>query len=198
VQVPLAVLDVTSQLRLKASGMTKLNSTQALFDHFDALGLSHKTLEHRAVFTVEEGADIKATMPGGHTKNLFLKDKDGALFLVCALGTTPIRLNQLHKTLDCARLSFGSEALMGEVLGVTPGSVTLFALINDPAARVTLVLDSQLLAQDLVNFHPLRNTATTAMPTQDVLKFVKNWGGRVFSCDFMGEVPVARRLNLAG
>jgi Ala-tRNA(Pro) deacylase len=177
--------------------MTKLMNRQQLFDHFDALGLAHSTLDHRPVFTVEDGADIKAALPGGHTKNLFLKDKDGALFLVCALGLTTVRLNHLHKTLGCARLSFGSEALMLEVLGVTPGSVTLFALVHDAQKRVTLVLDEALLAADPVNFHPLLNNATTAMSQSHMRAFVAHWGGPVWRCDFCGEHPTARRLNLA-
>jgi Ala-tRNA(Pro) deacylase len=177
--------------------MTLPATRSQLFAHFDALGLVHSTLDHRPVFTVEEGADIKAALPGGHTKNLFLKDKDGALFLVCALGSTQVRLNQLHKTLGCARLSFGAEELMHKVLGVTPGSVTLFALINDKDKHITLVLDDALLACDPVNFHPLLNNATTAMSQGDLRKFIANWGGSVFSCDFCGELPLARRLMLA-
>jgi Ala-tRNA(Pro) deacylase len=177
--------------------MTRPATRTQLFAHFDALGLTYSTLDHRPVFTVEEGVDIKAALPGGHTKNLFLKDKDGALFLVCALGSTQVRLNQLHKTLGCARLSFGAEELMHEVLGVTPGSVTLFALINDKAKRITLVLDDALLASDPVNFHPLLNNATTAMSQSDLQKFIANWGGTVFGCDFCGELPLARRLTLA-
>lgn len=176
--------------------ITPATRTQ-LFAKFDSLGLTHTTLDHRPIFTFEEGTDIKAAMPGGHTKNLFLKDKDGAIFLVCALGSTKVALNQLHRTLGCARLSFGAQSLMYEALGVTPGSVTLFALINDVANRVTLVIDDALLGCDPVNFHPLLNNATTAMSPTDLLKFVANWGGRVFGCDFSGQVPMARRLMLA-
>lgn len=163
-----------------------------LFALFDRLGISHHTLDHRPVFTVDEGADIKAALPGGHTKNLFLKDKDGAFFLVCALGQTQVRLNQLHKTLDCARLSFGSETHLLELLGVTPGSVTLFALINDPGRKVTLVLDEALLAAELINFHPLKNDATTAVCQMDLALFIRHWGGRVYRCDFSGEAPQAQ------
>lgn len=163
-----------------------------LFARLDALGIAHTTLEHRPVFTVEEGADIKAQMPGGHSKNLFLKDRDGALFLVCALGETRVALNQLHKTLGCARLSFGPPELMTEVLGVAPGSVTVFGLINDPGHRVTLVLDAALLAADPVNFHPLRNSATTTIGQAGLRAFVTGWGGRVFAADFGGEMPQAR------
>jgi Ala-tRNA(Pro) deacylase len=168
-----------------------------LFAHFDALGLAHNTFEHRPVFTVEEGANIKTAMPGGHTKNLFLKDKDGAFFLICALGASVVRLNQLHKTLGCARLSFGSPEDMLRLLGVTPGSVTIFGLINDSARCVTLVLDDALLAADPVNFHPLLNNATTALSQDDLRVFVSDWGGVTFACDFRGEYPHARLLSLA-
>jgi Ala-tRNA(Pro) deacylase len=168
-----------------------------LFALFDQLGLAYATTLHRPVFTVEEGLDIKASLPGGHTKNLFLKDKAGAFFLVCALGDTTVRLNQLHKTLGCARLSFGSEAHLLERLGVTPGSVTVFALINDPQRQVTLVLDKALLAAEPINFHPLKNDATTAMGQSDLAKFLQHWGGTVFVCDFSGSEPIAQPLTLA-
>ncbi|GIU68020.1 prolyl-tRNA synthetase associated domain-containing protein [Candidatus Phycosocius spiralis] len=161
-----------------------------LFNLFDRLGVSHSTLEHRRVFTVEEGADIKAALPGGHTKNLFLKDKNGACFLVCALGQTRIQLNHLHKAIGCTRLSFGSETYLFERLGVRPGSVTLFALINDPTHKVTLVLDKALLEADPINFHPLSNDATTSISQYDLSKFITYWGGRVLLGDFDGEAPI--------
>ena len=145
----------------------------ALFAKFDALDIAHKTHEHPPVFTVEESANIKAGLPGGHTKNLFLKDKSGALFLVCALADTQIPVNKLHKVLGCKRLSFGKPDLLLDYLGVTPGSVTVFSVINDPDAKVRLVLDKALLAHDIVNFHPLKNDATTAISSNDLLKFVK-------------------------
>jgi Ala-tRNA(Pro) deacylase len=170
---------------------TCIPATRAdLFDLFERLGIAHTTLEHRPVFTVEEGADIKAAMPGGHTKNLFLKDKNGAFFLVCALGQTQIQLNHLHKAIGCARLSFGSEAYLFERLGVRPGSVTLFALINDRAHQVTLVLDKALLEAEPINFHPLSNDATTSMNQADLAKFITHWGGRVMMCDFSGDAPI--------
>ncbi|MEN9873374.1 MAG: hypothetical protein RL186_271 [Pseudomonadota bacterium] len=164
--------------------MAHLTAPKQLYAHLDALGIAHKTLTHRAVFTVEEGADIKAQLPGGHTKNLFLKDKAGAYFLICALGQTQIALNQLHKILGCARLSFASADAMGEILGVTPGSVTLFALANDTARQVTLILDQALLDAEPVHFHPLTNTATTTISQGDMRRFVAAWGGVVRACDF--------------
>lgn len=147
-----------------------------LFARFDALGIKHTTTRHRPVFTVEEGADLKAQMPGGHSKNLFLKDKKGALFLLCALGDTVIDLNAVSKLLGAGRFSFGSAERLKAHLGVEPGSVTIFALINDPERRVTLVLDEALLAHDPVNFHPLKNDATTAISPADLLKFIAALG----------------------
>jgi Ala-tRNA(Pro) deacylase len=138
--------------------------------------VAHTTLDHRPVFTVEEGADIKAAMPGGHTKNLFLKDRRGSLWLICALGETPIDLNALAKALGAQRFSFGSPDLMVEALGVHPGSVTVFALMNDHLNRVSLVLDEALLAADPLNFHPLTNDATTAISAAGLKMFLAETG----------------------
>ena len=144
-----------------------------LFALLDAHGVEHRTLEHPAVFRVEEGLEIKAQLPGGHTKNLFLKDAKGQIWLVCALGETRVDLKRLPDAIGAARLSFGSPELMKEVLGVTPGSVTIFALINDADRRVKLVLDAALLAPEPVNFHPLTNTATTAVSQAGLKAFLK-------------------------
>lgn len=147
-----------------------------LFARFDALGIAHVTHRHRPVFTVEEGVDLKAAMPGGHTKNLFLKDKKGAIYLICAISSTAIDLVAVSKLIGSGRFSFGSAERLMEYLGVEPGSVTLFALINDPDRKVTLVLDEALFDLDPVNFHPLKNDATTAISPADVLKFVRSLG----------------------
>ena len=155
-----------------------------LFAHLDGLGIRHTTLEHPPVFTVDEGAEIKKSLPGGHTKNLFLKDKKGALFLICALGETKIPVNHVHKVLGCKRLSFGKPDLLLEVLGVPAGSVCLFALLNDRDRRVTLVLDKALYDHKLVNFHPLANTATTTIATCDMDVFAKSTGHEPIVIDF--------------
>ena len=147
-----------------------------LFARFDALGIGYTTTKHRPVFTVEEGADLKAAMPGGHSKNLFLKDKKGALFLLSALGDTQIDLNAVSKLIGAGRFSFGNAELLMQHLGVTPGSVTLFALINDPERKVRLILDEGLFGHDVVNFHPLSNDATTAVSPADMLKFARDTG----------------------
>ncbi len=155
-----------------------------LFAYLDAQNIAHATTEHAAVFTVEEGQAIKADLPGGHTKNLFLKSKDGTLFLVCALGDTKISINHLHKKLGCKRLSFGKPELLEETLGMKPGSVCLFALLNDQENRVQLILDKAIFSYDLVNFHPLENTATTAIATADMEVFARSTGHEPIIIDF--------------
>ena len=161
---------------------------QELFAYLDALGVRHATRAHRPVFTVENGADLKAAMPGGHSKNLFLKDKKGALYLLCALAETAIDLNAVSKLIAAARFSFGSAELLMEHLGVEPGSVTLFALLNDPERRVTLLLDEALLAHDPVNFHPLRNDATTAISPDGMMTFIRS----------LGREPIRLAFDAAG
>jgi Ala-tRNA(Pro) deacylase len=135
----------------------------SLLDWFAANDIAHTTHDHAAVFRVEEGLELKAALPGAHTKNLFLKDKKGRLWLISARQDTVIDLKQAHKTIGADRLSFGNEGLMWETLGVRPGSVTALGLINDADRRVTFILDKALWDADIVNFHPLTNTATTAL-----------------------------------
>ncbi len=155
-----------------------------LFALFDRLGIAHETMEHAPVFRVEEGQEIKAALPGAHTKNLFLKDAKDQLWLVSALGETQIDLKRLPAVIGAARLSFGSPGLMLQTLGVTPGSVTLFGLANDAERRVRLVLDHALMAHEIVNFHPLTNAATTALSRRDMLRFLEALGVEPVIVDF--------------
>jgi Ala-tRNA(Pro) deacylase len=135
----------------------------SLLAWFAAHDIAHATHDHPAVFRVEEGLELKAALPGAHTKNLFLKDKKGRLWLISARQDTVIDLKQAHRTVGSDRLSFGNETLMWETLGVRPGSVTALGLINDTDRRVAFILDKALWDADIVNFHPLTNTATTAL-----------------------------------
>ena len=151
-------------------------ASDALFALLDRMEIAHKTLWHAPVFRVGEGAEIKAKLAGGHTKNLFLKDAKDRIWLISALAETSIDLKALPARIGSARLSFGSPALLAEVLGVEPGSVTPFALINDPAHRVTLILDAALTRADPVNFHPLTNTGTTQLSTAAFMKFLSTIG----------------------
>lgn len=148
-------------------------SPEDLFAYLDDLGIARHTHWHEATFTVEEGRDLKAKMPGGHTKNLFMKDKDGTIVLISAHADSELKLNQLHKLIGTRRLSFASGELMEELLGVTPGSVTAFALMNDKEGKVRFIVDAALMAFETVNFHPLVNTATTAISRDDFRKFVE-------------------------
>ncbi len=160
------------------------DEARPLFAYLDRLGIAHTTVWHEALFTVEQSGALKADMPGAHTKNLFLKDKDGALILIAAEAHADLRLNQLHKLIDCKRLSFAAPELMHSVLGVMPGSVTAFALMNDPRAQVRFLVDQTLAAAPIVNFHPLINTGTTAIAQSDFRKFVEATGHRFDIVDF--------------
>ncbi|MEM1147051.1 MAG: prolyl-tRNA synthetase associated domain-containing protein [Pseudomonadota bacterium] len=159
-------------------------SPSDLFAYLDTLGIEHHTVEHAATFTVEEGRHLKAALPGGHSKNLFMKDKDDTLVLVSAWAESQLRLNQLHKYLSTRRLSFASPDLMLEHLGVVPGSVTAFALLNDPQNRVRFVADTALLRFETVYFHPLVNTATTGINRDGFRRFVAATGHALTEVDF--------------
>ncbi|HKX08986.1 MAG TPA: prolyl-tRNA synthetase associated domain-containing protein [Stellaceae bacterium] len=148
-----------------------------LLARFEALGIAQRTYEHPAVFTVEEAKSLRGKLPGGHCKSLFLKDKKGALWLAVMLEERRIDLKKLADRLGAARFSFGSAELLEEVLGVTPGSVTPFALINDRTAhRVQPVLDEDMLRHDPLNYHPLINTKTTAVSPDNLLRFIGDCG----------------------
>jgi Ala-tRNA(Pro) deacylase len=166
-----------------------MSSRDALFELLDRLGVAHRTLEHAAVFRVGEGEAILASQPGGHTKTLVLNDAKGRLWLISALQDTRIDLKALPKTIGSAKLSFGSAELLEATLGVTPGSVTAFALINDADRRVGFVLDARLAAADPVNFHPLVNTATTAITQAGFRAFLAALGVEPRIVDF--ETPTA-------
>ena len=148
-----------------------------LFAYLDRLGIAHKTVTHPAVFTVEEARELRGAVAGGHTKNLFLRDKKDAPYLVVASEDAAIELKSLHRVLGASgRFSFGSAELMRELLGVEPGSVTPFAAINDTACRVTVVLDAAMMEHAVLNFHPLVNTGTTTISREGLLKFLEATG----------------------
>lgn len=149
-----------------------------LFALLDRLGLAHRTVEHPPIFTVEEGRGFKVSMPGGHSKNLFLKDKKDRLFLAVAHCDTPVDIVAYGKAAGAkGRLSFGRPELMTATMGVIPGAVTPFALINETAKALTEVaVDTALLDYDAVWFHPLENNASTALAPKDLLIFMRACG----------------------
>lgn len=162
-----------------------------LIAFLDAHGVDHATTDHPAVFRVGEGEGIKDGIPGAHTKNLFLKDAKGRLWLISAKDDTAIDLKRLHTVIGSARLSFGPAELMAETLGVTPGSVTAFALANDRERRVTFVLDRALAEAGQVNFHPLTNTATTTVSQAGLRRFLAALGIAPLVVDFPAMAVVA-------
>jgi Ala-tRNA(Pro) deacylase len=148
----------------------------ALYSRLRELNIQTTTYAHAAVFTVGEATAILDALAGGHTKNLFLKDKKGGLWLVVVQAHLRVDLNALAKQLGAPRFSFGSAELLVATLGITPGSVTPFALIKDPEHKVRVVLDQEMLALTPLNFHPLRNDRTTAIAPSDLVAFVKACG----------------------
>jgi Ala-tRNA(Pro) deacylase len=152
-------------------------SPQQLFARLAELGLAHNTVEHEPVFTVEQAKAHRGTLPGHHIKNLFLRNKKEEMWLVVALEDRVIDLKRLGDMLGAGRLSFGSPDRLRKYLGVEPGSVTPFAVINDSGHEVTLVLDRGLQADDgPINAHPLTNAMTSAISLADLLRFFEATG----------------------
>ena len=147
-----------------------------LFACLEKLGIKTTTIEHPPLFTVEQSQKLRGEISGGHSKNLFLKDKKDMVFLVVAEEDAQIEMKSLHKRIGSARLSFGRPELLAELLGVIPGAVTPFAAINDANGQVTVILDAGLMRHDTLNFHPLENVATTNIRREDFLTFLRHTG----------------------
>ncbi len=159
-------------------------SPEALFARLDALGIRHRTVCHEPVFTVDENRELRGAIPGGHCKNLFLRNKKGACWLVVCLEDARIDLKALGGRIGAGRPSFGSAGRLMEALGVLPGAVTPFALINDTALRVQPVLQARMLEVSPLNYHPLQNDRTTAIAPEDLLRFIKACGHTPTILDF--------------
>jgi Ala-tRNA(Pro) deacylase len=151
-------------------------SPQDLLAFLDRLGVPHTTVTHPPLFTVADSQSLRGQIPGGHTKNLFLKDKGGAFFLIVADEEARIELKSIHHRIGGKRVSFGSAELLMQHLGVMPGSVTPFAAINDTAGAVSVVLDAAMMGHERLNFHPLINTMTTTIAARDLVTFLKATG----------------------
>ena len=159
-------------------------SPEQLLERLEGLGIATVTHAHPPLFTVEESKALRGELPGGHCKNLFLKDKKEQHWLVVALEDAPVALNSFDKVIGSARLSFASAERLWEVLGVRPGSVTPFALINDTGRRVNVVLQKAMLDHELLNYHPLLNDRTTAIRPADLLAFIRACGHEPRIVDF--------------
>ena len=144
-----------------------------LINHLDTLGIKTTTVEHPAVYTVEQAKRLRGNLTGGHCKNLFLKDKKGMLWLLVALEDKKIDIKALRKIIGSSQLSFARSDLLIETLGVTPGSVTPFGVINDRQNRVTVILDEDLMEYDILNFHPMTYKATTRISPRGLMEFFR-------------------------
>jgi Ala-tRNA(Pro) deacylase len=156
--------------------MTTPATPADLFGYLDRLGIEHSTVSHPPLFTVEQSRALRGQIPGRHTKNLFLKTKRGGIFLLVLGEDTPVNLKQLHRKLGADRFSFGSAELLRETLGVEPGSVTPFAVINDTERRVAVVLDAEMMQHEVLNYHPLVNTLTISIKSGDLVQFLRATG----------------------
>lgn len=168
--------------------MTTHHTRITLLARLEEWEISVTTVDHEPLFTVEQSTKVHRQVTGSHTKNLFLKDKKGSLFLITAEHATQVNLKNLHKKLGCGRLSFANADLMQSHLGVTPGSVTALAVINDTEARVCFVLDQNLMDADIINAHPLVNTATTSIARDDLIAFVEKTGHDVTIVDLESDL----------
>lgn len=149
---------------------------QKVYELLHKLQIRWHTYQHAAVFTVEESANLYATLAGAHTKNLFLKDQKDGLWLVSLLSDTRLDLKAQARKLSAPRFSFGSPELLITTLGIAPGAVNAFAVMNDTEGNVHMVLDEALLHMHPVNFHPMRNDRTTAVAPDDLIRFLKATG----------------------
>lgn len=155
----------------------KAKGPRELFEFLDGLGIAHTTKHHAPVFTVAESVALRDEIPGGHTKNLFLKDKKDQYFLLTVEENATVDLKTVHQLVGGAsKFSFGKPEKLMEYLGVVPGAVTAFGIINDGGRNVTIVLDEELMKNDIINCHPLSNDATTSIGRDDLIRFVEATG----------------------
>lgn len=148
-----------------------------LFRYLEELGIETTTVTHPPLYTVEESQALRGQIAGAHTKNLFLRDRKDAHFLVTVGEEAEIDLKRIHTIIGASgRVSFGKPEKLLEYLGVVPGAVTAFGLLNDKGGNVRFVLDSALAEAEIVNAHPLTNEATTSISSADLLRFVKATG----------------------
>ena len=160
----------------QSSGAALPTSPEALHARLEELGIAYKAVTHPPVFTVEQAKALRGELPGAHIKNLFLRNKKGRMWLVTCLEDREVDLKALGERLEAGRFSFGSAERLMTYLGVRPGAVTPFAVINDKGGEVTMVLDSGVMGAGPVNCHPLVNDMTTALAPEDLLRFLEAEG----------------------
>ncbi|MCB9493512.1 MAG: prolyl-tRNA synthetase associated domain-containing protein [Epsilonproteobacteria bacterium] len=147
------------------------NAEQELFALFEQLDIPYTNTTHEPVFTADEASFLKAKLPGAHCKNLFLKNKKDQFFLVVMLDSTRLDLKQFQKQYELGHLSFANDDYLMHYLGIKPGSVCPFAVINDTQKMVRVILDEEMMQHEQVNYHPLRNDMTVTISNNDLIKF---------------------------
>ncbi|MEM6904749.1 MAG: prolyl-tRNA synthetase associated domain-containing protein [Pseudomonadota bacterium] len=178
----------------EASDMAKAGEAE-LYALFRQEGIAWEHHEHPPLFTVADSQKLRGVIPGAHVKNMFLKDKKAQLWLVTCLEDRQIRIRDLEKEIGAAKASFGKPELLWEALGLRPGAVTPFGLLNDRETRVKIVLDQQMLEAEVINAHPLHNEATTGIAPADLLRFIELTGHEAILVDFdrLEALEAARR-----
>jgi len=181
---------MTDPQKADLAGLAPLPTTsEALFSHFERLSLSYKLYRHDPVFTVEESQHLTETIPGTHCRNLFVRDKKEIMFLVVVPNETKVDMKKLEGVLGCARLSFGSPDRLWKYLGVRPGSVCPYSIINDTGNNVRIVLDKGMMAADLVTYHPMENHMSVTMTPADLTKFIESTGHVPHIIDLKDAAP---------
>jgi len=164
-------------------------SPEMLFETFDALGISYELHHHKAVFTVAESEDVDAQIPGTHCRNLFLRDKKKNNYLLCLQNATEVDMKKLPAVMNAARFSFGSSDRLWEYLGVRPGSVCPYSIINDTNNQVEIFLDKSMMDVEIVNFHPMVNTMTVSTKPESLITFIESTGHTAHIIDLSPAKP---------
>ncbi len=165
-------------------------TTDELLAFLEEKGIAVTTRTHAPLFTVADSQQLRGEIAGAHTKNLFLKDKKDNYFLLTVEEEAVVDLKSIHQTIGAAsRVSFGKPEALLEMLGVSPGAVTVFGAINDTAGRVKIIIDAALAAEPLINGHPLVNTATTTISSADLMTFLKATGHEPVVLNLTGPSP---------
>lgn len=170
-------------MQIALLGSLVTSNQEKLFALLKDLHIETQTIHHEPMFTCEQSQSIAHLIPAMQCKNLFLKDSKKRLWLIVALQSTSINLKNVAKQIQAPELRFADADLLKSYLGVLPGSVTPFGIINDTERKVTLILDAKLMNEKIVSFHPLENNATTCITPTDLQKFVTACGNPNFIVD---------------
>lgn len=164
-------------------------SPESLMQTLKSLSIDFTLHHHEAVYTVAESEKVDANIPGTHCRNLFLRDKKKKNYLVVLQNATEVELKKLPDVIGSGRLSFGSDDRLWQYLGVRPGSVCPFSIINDTDHQVKIILDKSMMETDIVNYHPLLNTMTIGLKPADLIKFIESTGHEAHIVDMSPAKP---------